>query len=220
MPNYGKWCQYFRLGFQNNFHQNWPTVFRFIHWFLPADVANPILGINFFKQHSLVISPPTHQIVFSGSGIPPNATIATSVAWTGHCCPLLPAHQVSRSPPLPQPSWSSTTAAAAQVSPPVPAPPPLLPATGKIDSRVVKLLQEFPEIFYQPSGLPRPSHGVKHIIETTGRPVFAKPCRLDPDKLRVEKEEFAKLEAAGIIRSYDSPWSSPLHTVQKKNSSW
>ena len=69
-PNYGKWCQYFRLGFQNNIHQNWPTVFRFIHWFLPADVANPILGINFFKQHGLVISPPTHQIVFSGSGIP------------------------------------------------------------------------------------------------------------------------------------------------------
>ena len=135
------------------------------------------------------------------------------MAWTGHCCPLLPAHQVSRSPPLPQPSWSSTTAAAAQVSPPVPAPPPLLPATGKIDSRVVKLLQEFPEIFYQPSGLPRPSHGVKHIIETTVRPVFAKPCRLDPDKLRVEKEEFAKLEAAGIIRSYDSPWSSPLHNA-------
>ena len=95
----------------------------------------------------------------------------------------------------------------------MPAPLPLLPVTGKIDSRVVKLLQEFPEIFYQPSGLPRPSHGIKHIMETTGRPVFAKPCRLDPDKLGVEKEEFAKLEAAGIIRSYDSPWSSPLHNA-------
>ena len=41
--------------------------------------------------------------------------------------------------------------------------------------------------------------------------------RLDPDKLRVAKEELAKLEAAGIIRRSDCPWSSPLHMVKKKD---
>ena len=47
--------------------------------------------------------------------------------------------------------------------------------------------------------------------------MFAKPHRLDPDKLRVAKEEFSKLEAAGIIRRSDSPWLSPLHMVRKKD---
>ena len=50
--------------------------------------------------------------------------------------------------------------------------------------------------------------------------VFAKPRCLDPDKLRVAKDEFAKLEAAGIIRRSDSPWSSPLHMARKKDGGW
>ena len=65
-----------------------------------------------------------------------------------------------------------------------------------------------------------PTHGTEHVIETTGRPVFAKNRCLDPDKLRVAKEEFAQPEAAGIIRHSDSPWSSPLHMVKKKDSGW
>ena len=64
------------------------------------------------------------------------------------------------------------------------------------------------------------SYGVEHVIETTGRQVFAKPRCLDPDKLRVAKDEFAKLEAAGIIRRSDSPWSSPLHMARKKDGGW
>ena len=63
-------------------------LFRFVHRFLLADVANPILGIDFFKQHGLLISPPTHQVIFSGSGVP-----------------LWPTHQVNctSAPPLPRP---------------------------------------------------------------------------------------------------------------------
>ena len=45
-------------------------LFRFVHQFLLADVANPILGIDFFKQHGLLISPPTHQVMFLASGVP------------------------------------------------------------------------------------------------------------------------------------------------------
>ena len=65
-------------------------LFRFVHRFLQADVANPILGIDFFKQHGLVISPLTHQVVFSSSGVP-----------------LWPADQVSAPQPLLQGSQPS-----------------------------------------------------------------------------------------------------------------
>jgi len=57
-------------------------------------------------------------------------------------------------------------------------------------------------------------------IETTGRPVYAKACRPDPDKLRQAEAEFRQLEEACIIRRSDSPLSSPLHMVRKKDRSW
>jgi hypothetical protein len=44
--------------------------------------------------------------------------------------------------------------------------------------------------------------------------------RLDPDKLRKAEAEFRELEMAGIIRRSDSPWSSLLHMVRKKDGSW
>jgi hypothetical protein len=50
--------------------------------------------------------------------------------------------------------------------------------------------------------------------------VFAKARRLDPDKLRKAEAEFRELEAEGIIRRSDSPWSSLLHMVRKKDGSW
>jgi hypothetical protein len=47
-------------------------------------------------------------------------------------------------------------------------------------------------------------------VDTTGRLVFAKACHLDPAKSKVEEAEYRSLEAAGIIRQLDSPWSSPF----------
>ena len=49
-----------------------------------------------------------------------------------------------------------------------------------------------------------------HILTNPGPPVFAKPRRLDPEKLATAQAEFSAMEKAGIIRRSNSPWSSPL----------
>ena len=75
-----------------------------------------------------------------------------------------------------------------------------------------------PHWFNSGNGSPHPKHEVQHVIETTSRPVFARSRRLDPVKLQTAKEEFCKLELAGIIHRSDSPWASPLHMVKKSDS--
>jgi hypothetical protein len=37
-------------------------------------------------------------------------------------------------------------------------------------------------------------------------PVFAKACRLDPEKLEIAKAEFKHLKSAGIVHHSTSPW--------------
>ena len=105
-----------------------------------------------------------------------------------------------------------------------PASPParsrLAAALCHVAPAVRNLIASFPSIIGDGSGTPSPKHGVKHSIETTGRPVFSKACRLDPDKLRIAKAEFRALEKAGIVRRSNSPWSSPLHMVPKQDGSW
>ncbi len=80
-------------------------------------------------------------------------------------------------------------------------------------------MASFPAIVSNGKGKPSPKHRIRHTIETTGCPVFAKACCLDPDKLRQAEAELRELEAAGIICCSDSPWSSNLHMVCKKDGS-
>ena len=62
-------------------------------------------------------------------------------------------------------------------------------------------------------------HGIVHHIKTTGPPVFAKFRRLAPAKLTAAKKVFTEMEAMGICQKASSPWSSPLHIVNKKDGS-
>ncbi len=91
-------------------------------------------------------------------------------------------------------------------------------ALCSIAPTVRSLLASFPAIVGD--GKLSPKHKIRLTIETTGRPVFAKARRLDPDKLRQAEAEFRELEVAGIIRRSDSPWFSPLHMVRKKDGLW
>ncbi|GFX87410.1 transposon Tf2-9 polyprotein [Trichonephila clavipes] len=52
------------------------------------------------------------------------------------------------------------------------------------------VLREFPEIVKPPSFSQEVKHNVKHLIETSGPPVFAKARRLAPDRLKTAKSEF------------------------------
>jgi hypothetical protein len=75
---------------------------------------------------------------------------------------------------------------------------------------VRSLLASFPSIDADGKGTPRPRHGVRHYVETSGRPVFAKACRLDPDKLKIAEAEFRSLEAAGIVHGPTLHGPSPF----------
>jgi hypothetical protein len=85
-----------------------------------------------------------------------------------------------------------------------------------ITPAVRTLLAAFPSIVGDGKSTPRPHHGVRYFLETSGCPVFAKSCRLDLDKLEMAEAQFRSLEAAGIVRHSNSPWSSPLlgHRLQ------
>lgn len=82
------------------------------------------------------------------------------------------------------------------------------------------LLQEFPGVTQPDFAQHKPRHGVHHHVVTTGPPVWARPRRLNPEKLLAAKQEFENLHRMGIIRPSDSAWSSPLHLVKKANGEW
>lgn len=80
-----------------------------------------------------------------------------------------------------------------------------------------RLLDEFTAITKPSFHLHRPAHGVEHHIITTGQPVYARPRRLRPGRLKAAKDEFDNMERLGIVRRSHSQWSSPLHVVPKAN---
>ena len=84
------------------------------------------------------------------------------------------------------------------------------------------LRDEFQSVFrpeLRPAPQAKPPHGVYHFITTTGPPVFSKFRRLAPDRFVAARKVFQEMEKIGICQKSSSPWSSPLHLVQKKDGS-
>lgn len=91
------------------------------------------------------------------------------------------------------------------------------------DSKYHQLLMEFPDIV-RPTGSPLErecKHQTQHFIKTTsGPPACSRPRRLAPDRLKIAKQEFEDMVRTGVARRSESPWSSPLHLVPKKDTGW
>ena len=83
-------------------------------------------------------------------------------------------------------------------------------------SPFTRLLREFLEVTDALLASSMSHHGVECFIDTTGPPVKTSPRQLTPEKLRIAKQYFDMMTAAGICRCCDSPWSSGLHMVAKK----
>ncbi len=91
---------------------------------------------------------------------------------------------------------------------------PLIP-----DNTYTRLLAEFPKLTKPDFSTSTTKHGVEHHIPTTGPPVHAKARRLAPDKLTIARAEFKKMMDMRIVRRSNSPWSNPLHMVDKADGS-
>ena len=79
------------------------------------------------------------------------------------------------------------------------------------------LLLRYPQLRRRQDDLPPATTTTAHVIQTRGPPVYSRPRRLAPDKFKAAKAEFDRLLKAGVVRPSNSPWSSPLHMVPKKN---
>ncbi|GFY23130.1 peptidase A2 domain-containing protein [Trichonephila clavipes] len=90
--------------------------------------------------------------------------------------------------------------------------------THVIDNDFSKLLNDFPNIVKPPCVNQTVKHNVVHYIDTFGPPVYAKPRRIAPDRLKIAKMEFQHMLDLGHMRPSSSNYSSPLHMVPKKES--
>ncbi|XP_059840661.1 uncharacterized protein LOC132402099 isoform X2 [Hypanus sabinus] len=88
------------------------------------------------------------------------------------------------------------------------------------DNDFTRVLADFPSVLAPQFTAAMPRPGVQHHIPTQGPPLHARARRLPPDKLRLAKEEFQRMEELGIILRSDSPWASPLHMVPKATGGW
>ena len=85
-----------------------------------------------------------------------------------------------------------------------------------------KLLQEYPDVLSSDGfSASTPKHGV--FPRPTHSPwsySFCQSLPLDPGKLDLPQVEFLKMEKAGIVHRFSSPWSSPLYMVPKHAGTW
>lgn len=93
-------------------------------------------------------------------------------------------------------------------------------STPVLEAPWKSLLDKFPQLLRSSDATEPAKHTVTHHIETTGPPVFARPRRLAPDRLKIARQEFEHMIELGIVRPSTSAWSSALHMVPKKSGDW
>ena len=85
--------------------------------------------------------------------------------------------------------------------------------------RLAEVLLEYADIFPVP-GDPLTGHtdAVEHDINTGDRsPIRCAPRRMSPQKMKKEEDCVTEMLTGGQIEASDSPWSSPVVLVTKKD---
>ena len=88
------------------------------------------------------------------------------------------------------------------------------------DPKLLQLLQDFEFIFAADIGELKRATNIKHIIDTgEHEPIRSVPYRTSQKEREIIKKEVEKMLENGIIRVSESPWSSPVVIVPKKDGS-
>ncbi|UYV84941.1 hypothetical protein LAZ67_X004064, partial [Cordylochernes scorpioides] len=89
-------------------------------------------------------------------------------------------------------------------------------------NRLLDVLRRFIGVFeLQKAGPKRTSLDVKHRIDTGDHaPIRQRPYRVSPYERGVIQTEVDKMLKSGIVKPSDSPWSSPVVLVKKKDGTW
>ena len=86
------------------------------------------------------------------------------------------------------------------------------------DPKLLQLLEEFQFIFATDIGELKRATNIKHVIDTAGHePIRSVPYRTSEKEKQIIKKEVDKMLSNGIIRISESPWSSPVVIVPKKD---
>jgi transposase InsO family protein len=165
---------------------------RFVWSFLLAAVKFPIIGVDFLKHYRLLVDPANSRLL----ACPPLTSPAATTEY-----------QTVAVATEPSPAGGNR-AAVTQV------------ATCGEPALAVHFAAKFPAVFGKAAAEATVKHDVEHFLVTSGPPISSKFRRLDGEKLAAAKAEFAKMEAEGVVRRSTSPWSSPLHMVEKPDGSW
>ncbi|UYV84069.1 hypothetical protein LAZ67_X001057 [Cordylochernes scorpioides] len=88
-------------------------------------------------------------------------------------------------------------------------------------SMIVECLEKYSEVFDFERKSFSTTSNVKHKIDTSdSRPIKQRPYRVSPVERRAIQSEVDKMIKMGIVQPSESPWSSPVVLVKKKDGSW
>ncbi|UYV69577.1 hypothetical protein LAZ67_6004008, partial [Cordylochernes scorpioides] len=88
-------------------------------------------------------------------------------------------------------------------------------------SQIFSILKRYDKIFDKNNESVKQTSLAKHKIETGNhQPIKHRPYRVSPTERQAIQTEVDKMLDAGIIRHSESPWSSPVILVKKKDGNW
>ncbi|UYV71040.1 hypothetical protein LAZ67_8001511, partial [Cordylochernes scorpioides] len=101
----------------------------------------------------------------------------------------------------------------------------IIPADERLNeeqkSMIAECLEKYSEVFDFDRKSFSTTSNVKHKIDTSdSRPIKQRPYRVSPVERRAIQSEVDKMIKMGIVQPSESPWSSPVVLVKKKDGSW